>query len=295
MIFEVEHHTSYAYDAPVALGPHALRLRPREDGGQHLLRFDLDILPRPMGLTDVFDVEGNRIANAWFEGRTRSFDIRASFTAETLRRNPFDFVLDPQELARVPLAYPPDMQERLAPYRVPPGSPAVQTFARDVAAEAGGETVAFLVGLARRVRRDVRGVVRRDGLPMEPEAALAKGEGACRDQAVLWVEACRAMGLAARFVSGYHEVGPGQPERELHAWGEAYLGGAGWRGFDPSMGEAVAQHHVAVAAGRAPFDAAPVQGTFAGGGVQATLRARVTMRTRAGEPSVSPRGATQQQ
>jgi hypothetical protein len=61
---------------------------------------------------------------------------------------------------------------------------------------------------------------------------------------MLYVEACRSQGLAARFVSGYSMHHPPEvSEHELHAWAEVYLSGGGWRGYDPSLGLAVADGH----------------------------------------------------
>ena len=51
----------------------------------------------------------------------------------------------------------------------------------------------------------------------------------------------------------------------------AFLPGGGWRGFDPSLGLAVADRHVAVAAAADPADAAPVVGTFRGDAPSARL------------------------
>ena len=61
--------------------------------------------------------------------------------------------------------------------------------------------------------------------------------GSCRDFAALFIEACRYVGLASRFVSGYLHM----PEDEsgnaaTHAWAEVYLPGPGWKGFDPTSG-----------------------------------------------------------
>jgi transglutaminase-like putative cysteine protease len=61
----------------------------------------------------------------------------------------------------------------------------------------------------------------------------------------------------------------------LHAWGEAYLPGAGWRGFDPTNGLAVTDRHVAVAAAADPQHAAPVSATYRGNDVEAKLVADV--------------------
>ena len=77
------------------------------------------------------------------------------------------------------------------------------------------------------------------------------------------MEVCRTVGLAARFVSGYQEGDPDSSDRDLHAWVEIYLPGAGWRGYDPTLGLAVSDRHITVAASAIPQYAAPIQGTFA--------------------------------
>jgi transglutaminase-like putative cysteine protease len=81
---------------------------------------------------------------------------------------------------------------------------------------------------------------------------------------VLFSEVCRAVGLASRFVSGYYALPDDDGQRHLHAWSEVYVPGAGWRGFDPGLGLAVSDHHVAVAAGSLPWAAAPIVGSFRG-------------------------------
>ena len=112
---------------------------------------------------------------------------------------------------------------------------------------------------------------------MPPRVTLEKGQGACRDLAVLFVAACRALGFGARFVSGYHQGHSEPMRRDLHAWAEVYLPGGGWRGYDPSLGLAVADRHVAVAAGTRPDQAAPISGSFRGTGVSSRMRAEIRM------------------
>ncbi|MDD3061025.1 MAG: transglutaminase family protein, partial [Sulfurimonas sp.] len=75
----------------------------------------------------------------------------------------------------------------------------------------------------------------------------------------------KCLGLAARFVSGYlyaplmaSEVG------STHAWAEVYIPGAGWRGFDPTIGNIVGRDHIPVAVSRLPESVPPISGTFAG-------------------------------
>ena len=102
------------------------------------------------------------------------------------------------------------------------------------------------------------------GAPFAAETTLREQEGSCRDLAVLFCAACRAVGLAARFVSGYERDASLQENGDLHAWAEVYLEGGGWRGYDPSRALAVASTHVAVAAASDPLLASPVSGTFRG-------------------------------
>jgi transglutaminase-like putative cysteine protease len=275
MLFHVTHATRYEYAHPVFLEPHTFRLRPRCDGTQRVIRFQLQVHPAPRGLSEMLDADGNAVAEAWFEGVTGSLAVISTFDVETLRRNPFDYLPGPPA-AVLPLEYPAELAERLRPYLAgaAPGS-RVEGLARAAAEASGREAVAFLAELNRRIHGECRGVVREDGDPRDPEETLEIRAGACRDLAVLFMAACRAAGIASRFVTGYHLASPGGGRGDLHAWAEVYLPGGGWRGFDPSKGLAAADRHIAVAAGPAPRDAAPITGTFRGSAAGSSMSAEV--------------------
>jgi len=96
-----------------------------------------------------------------------------------------------------------------------------------------------------------------------PATTLARRAGSCRDFATLFIEACRFLGLAARFVSGYLYspiVLSGQGA--THAWSEVYLPGTGWKGFDSTSGQVVGHDHIAVAVSRHSEWVPPVSGSF---------------------------------
>ena len=112
---------------------------------------------------------------------------------------------------------------------------------------------------------------RETGAPQSPAATLQSRNGACRDLTVLFVDCCRAEGIAARFASGYQKGDLQSERRHLHAWPEVYLPGAGWRGFDPTHGTAIADAHVTIAAAAHARDTMPVRGSFRGDGVDSTL------------------------
>lgn len=277
MRITVRHRTSYSFDAPVCLEPHVIRLRPRTDGSIRLVDFALEIDPEPVVRADNLDPEGNVITRAWFEGEWSRLTFRTHAVVDALLGNPFRFLIS--EPARpLPYAYAPDFSERLALYRRPPDAahPAVRELALAVATDSQRDPARFPLALAQRIRAGFVRQTRLEGRPLAPEATIAAGRGACRDLAVLFVACCRTMGLAARFASGYAYTD--KPDTtDLHAWGEVFLPGGGWRGYDPSQGLAVADRHVTVAAAANPRDAAPITGTFRGDGVAARLAAEIEL------------------
>lgn len=277
MRLSVLHSTIYRYDRPVFQEPHTFRLRPRQDAAQSLLRYALDISPAPVGKTECLDQDGNVVLETWFDSLIEEMVVKSSFEIETRRENPFDFVLAGPELARLPLVYQPPLRWALAPYvdcgagapvcgSVPDSAcqPTVRELARSVAERAGWATLAFLTELNRSLSEGFQHILRDHGPPLDPETTLREGAGSCRDLAVLFCSACRAMGIPARFVSGYEREAAFQDQANMHAWAEVYLAGGGWRGYDPSAGLAVSTSYVTVAAAADPQLAAPISGTFRG-------------------------------
>ncbi len=275
MLFEITHTTTYTFSRPVFLEPHTIRLRPRCDSSQRLIHFELQMEPNPAGLSECLDVEGNCAIHAWFDGLTESLRVLTRCEVETLRENPFDYIVHPSA-SRLPVDYPDDLRLSLTPYCSRDTSDdSVTEFANSIVDEVGRQTLPFLAALNRRISQMCEVTIREEGEPQTPGVTLGQRHGACRDLAVLFMDACRVLGLGARFVSGYQEGDPDQERRELHAWAEVYLPGGGWRGYDPTHGLAVADRHVAVAAGMHPALAAPVTGTFRGTGVSSRIQADI--------------------
>jgi len=264
----LRHRTGYRFDKPVFLEPHVIRLRPRVDGALWLAATTLDIDPVPAVRAENLDLEGNAVTQVWFDGKTDHLMIESRSTIETLRTDPYQFLFD-GAAGTLPYTYPVNWHDRLSVYLSAPGqiSSAVRSLALAAAGEAEQRRDRFPWALTEQIHRDYTVEYREDGAPRDPDATLRLRSGACRDLAVLFVECCRSVGLAARFVSGYAYVDDGDPE--FHAWAEVYLPGGGWRGYDPTLGLAVADRHVAVAAAANPSDAAGISGTFRGSAVAA--------------------------
>lgn len=236
----------------------------------------LSIEPEPVKLTWALDAEGNLAAHAWFEDLTRELRVATQFEVETLRENTFDF-LWLEESDRLGFVY--REQAALERFVGPESSPCQLT--KQALAESAGRTPEFLAALNRGIYESIRVVIREDGDTRPPDDTVRHGEGACRDLAWLFVSSCREVGLAARFASGYQAGDPDTEERYLHAWAEVYLPGGGWRGFDPTLGLAVADQHVRVAAAATPAAAAPLVGSFRGSGATAQMETILSVTTSA--------------
>jgi len=264
MRISLQHSTLYRYDAPVFLEPHVIRLRPRVDGSQRLLDYSLLITPAPDGTTEYLDQDGNVATQAWFSGAVSELALHSSFEVETLRENPFDYVLPSSHLFSLPLAYSEPLASALSPCTARGDSAEVRQFAHSLAEQNGWRTLDFLNALTGELYRRSTHIVRDEGDPLPAEETLRTRTGSCRDLAVLFCAACRHLGVPARFVSGYECWAGFIGDAHMHAWAEVYLDGAGWRGYDPSRGLAVSTAHVAVAAAADPRLAAPITGTFRG-------------------------------
>ena len=97
--------------------------------------------------------------------------------------------------------------------------------------------------------------------------AWTKGKGVCQDISHVTVGLMRALGLPARYVSGYlhpkRDAAIGQPVTgESHAWVEWWDGG--WNGFDPTNSVEIGTRHVTLARGRDYGDVPPFKGLFSG-------------------------------
>ena len=300
MLLSIRHHLRYAYDRPVFLEPMTLRLTPKQDCSQQLLVHSLRLDAAPAGSSAIQAADGSGALVCWFLEERDQLEITMEARVRTLRPNPFDWIITFAAAQRLPARYPAAEAAALAAYLdrllgigpgagEGPGAGSVAAWAAGLAVAVEHDTAAFLIELADRIHHDFQHVGRFEGEPMAPEQTLSGRSGACRDTAMLFVAACRSQGLAARFVSGYSIHHPPEvTEHELHAWAEVYLSGAGWRGYDPSLGLAVADGHLVLATAPDHRLAAAVTGTYRGTGVTSTMTYALSVRALEADADQTP-------
>lgn len=294
MHYQISHQITYTYDRPVILAPHVLRLRARCDVTQMLRRFAIQISPAPVQLSENVDLDGNDVLRVSFsDAETTQLSIQATSEVETFRTNPFDFLLEPWATT-LPIDYPAALLHQLQPYlsgQFAGGiSTAIDPIATQLAQEiwlaTAGNVVSFLTELNQRIQKNCSYGIRETGRPYPPGITWSQQSGSCRDYAVLFIEVCRAAGLAARFVSGYQETDHQELDNQdnhLHAWAEVYLPGAGWHGYDPTNAVAVADRHIALVATPTAKDSTPIEGILRIPGAQSQMQYQLKVQRISGD------------
>jgi transglutaminase-like putative cysteine protease len=267
MKLEIVHSTRYRYSGPIAETVMEVRLRPMDGNGQRCLDFDLDVSSgiEPRTYTDGY---GNNVhyfnlvrphtrlivtsRSVVETGLERDADAGEELVHDFLRyRSPVKDVLGVRELAgRHPVA---DLGS----------GPAVEQALDELTLTISREFT------YDRAVTDVYSAV---------DEVLELRAGVCQDFAHLFIAVARAMGVPARYVSGYiHAPGGAGASSASHAWAEGWVPGRGWVGFDATHPVRTSENHVRVAVGRDYSDAAPTRGIYVG---SATGSMAVGVRTR---------------
>ncbi len=264
MLLRIDHNTTYSYEKEVVLAPHIIRLYPKTDCTQKTRFFSLQTDPEETGRSINSDLDGNTTVTLWFSGKYERLTMQTQCVVETLRGNPFDFIISDVKFLNLPMKYPDMLRPTLAPYLVvdPQTCREVSELRESVLAETDAKTLDFLLALCERIRRGFTYLIRENGDPWPVERTLEEKKGSCRDLVALFISVCRSTGLACRHVSGYTFNEDQDFAHNLHAWAEVYVPGGGWRGYDPSAGLAVANHHVTLATGAEHELISPVSGSF---------------------------------
>ncbi|MDY6942490.1 MAG: transglutaminase family protein [Pseudomonadota bacterium] len=272
----IHHKTHYEYSSPVALSPHAFRLRPAVHSRTPIEAYSFRVTPKKHFINWQQDPFGNFLARVVFLEKTRVLDFEVDLIADMTVINPFDFFVE--EFAKhYPFQYPPQLLKELAPYlEIREDGPELKKWLASIKADNKPEIVDFLVETNQRLQKDIGYVIRMEPGVQSCEETLSKALGSCRDTGWLLVQIMRHLGLAARFVSGYliqltADVksldGPSGPKADftdLHAWCEVYVPGAGWVGLDPTSGLFAGEGHIPLACTPGPESAAPITGDFWG-------------------------------
>ena len=281
MRIAIEHRTRLEYTADVVESVMDTRLGPRTDEHQRWITFDLKVEP-VASVRRYNDGFGNAAHLITIARPHRTIDVVTRGEVETTLVDPFQ---PPRE--RPTALGPGDAADCLGPSPLIPRADALAPMAAPYRDDPPFEAVQKLMHVVHErfeYRPDVTDV--ETGV----DEVLGHSSGVCQDVAHVLIGLCRAIGIPARYVSGYILAGPepDEPKRGAaasHAWVEAFAPTHGWRGFDPTNDLLASERHVKMAVGRDYHDVPPTRGTFRG---VAEEELAVTVTT---QPVVAPRSS----
>jgi transglutaminase-like putative cysteine protease len=280
MRLAVVHETTYRYTSPVALSQQLLHLEPRAAAAQSVEGFALDVIPAPDESARGTDYFGNPVATFAITRPHPELTVRSRFEA-TVEAHA-------EGIARRRTDAWDSVRDRLRDLGQPPQLDAAQFLHESPHVElleelAGYASGSFTPGraaldatreLGSRIHADYRFDPAATSVATPLREVVARRRGVCQDFAHLMIGCLRALGLPARYVSGYILTHPKPGRARLvgaeasHAWISAYCPPLGWVDVDPTNDCLVNDEHVTVAWGRDFSDVTPLRGVILGGGEQ---------------------------
>ena len=275
MRYRITHKTDYRYDSPVAQSNHLLHLSPRQTKGQIVEKHDLAIFPPPAQRRDFFDYFDNPSTHLTIEEDHNILSIHAASTI-TVERNQTEALtlsMTSWESVRDMMLTPANAKE--AEFTCYSGftTPTAEIAAYGAKSFTPGRPLLDAVlELTTRIHEDFDydGTVTDASTPVTQVFELRGG--VCQDFAHLQLTCLRALGLPARYVSGYLRTYPPEGQPRLvgadasHAWISAWCPETGWVDFDPTNNKMISDEHITLTIGRDFEDVSPISGIILGGG-----------------------------
>jgi transglutaminase-like putative cysteine protease len=239
--YQIRHTTVYRYAEPLRHSVHELRLTRATDGfGNVVHHFTLG------NRADDVTIDARGIVEAFPSGAPGSHGFADAPGDGRYRVSPLYF------LSTTPLTSAP---------------PELAAFAREHALVQGDAEAAL--SLARAIATRVRYKPNATDVGTTAAEAFNLSAGVCQDQAQVMVACCRALGVPARYVSGYfHAVG--EEDLASHAWADICLDAEShtWCSIDVTHQCFTDGRHIRLAVGRDDQSAAPIRGIRQGGGAE---------------------------
>ncbi|CAB3725843.1 hypothetical protein LMG26689_04581 [Achromobacter animicus] len=260
----ITHVTHYRYTAPVNYSIQTLRLTPRDDEHQRVLRWHIEA---PGELDKQVDAYGN-ITHTLTLNQPHS-DIELRVSGQVLVAPLTRGVLGSED-SRLPVhAY-------CVPTRLTQADETILAFARAVLPN-GLSTSDDILKLAAAIHGRVAYVPGTTDVTTAADQVLALGLGVCQDHAHLFLACVRGLAVPARYVSGY--LYTTAEHAASHAWADVWLPDVGWTSVDITNNQFASECHCRLAVGRDYDSASPVRGVRTGGGEESM---EISVRVQAG-------------
>ena len=265
--WQIVHTTCYAYPAPARRALHLAWLQPRATAWQTLLAFELRCEPAASEMLWHADLYANPFCFMEHLGAHDSFTVTSRAQVRVADagwppdagRHPWEQAVsdgqDPEGCEFALSDHTPELLARLRDYALPSFTP-------------GRPLADAVLDLNRRIHQDFAYVSGATDVDTPLATVLDTRRGVCQDFAGVAIGCLRALGLPARYVSGYVEpvIGGQSAIGASHAWAAVRDAQGRWLDFDPTNDAVPQGGHITLAWGRGYADCPPLKGILYGGG-----------------------------
>lgn len=289
--YHIQHDTEYDYHSPVTQSRQILRLTPRVLPWQTPVSHAIDVDPKPDHMDYLLDCFGNPLQYFTLMSDHRELSVRAHSVVNIGHRYlPAPAATPSCEAVVDHLRFMPD--KRYLPYdfeatqfRFESNHIRLLPHIRDWALEVikpDMPVLAALGALQERIYNEFIFDPQSTTISTPVVEVFKNRRGVCQDFAHFMISCLRAIGLSARYVSGYLLTHPPEGQPRLigadasHAWVSVYIPGHGWIDSDPTNNLFPDQEHITLCWGRDFSDVSPIRGMMYGSSAH-SLKTSVTV------------------
>jgi transglutaminase-like putative cysteine protease len=260
----IKHVTGFNYGGDVTASYNEARMLPISSEGQVVLYSTIDVSPMSSQHNYV-DYWGSRVSSFEILTPHKDLTLTATSLVEVRPRDHPEMNFSWDELAKLATSTTTLVENSEQTRRTQPPEEVV-AIAQEIVARVDSPCDAALE-ICTAIGNAVTYVSGVTGVHTTAVEAWEHRTGVCQDIAHLALGALRAVGIPARYVSGYLHPKPDAAigetiAGESHAWIEWFCGD--WRGFDPTNLIDIGDRHVTVGRGRDYNDVPPLRGVYAG-------------------------------
>lgn len=278
MTFQVSHTTRYTYESGVTFCHNIATLKPKTMMGQTLISYELEISPTPSEISERTDFFGNTITRFSIQKQHTELKVTAKSKIER------DYSLQPDiensvsgktiTLKDALNALKANTPENIDVKQFILESIFIARISEDIKAYAehsfkpNRSVFEAAFELMQRIYTEFEFDSEFSTIATPIHDVIKEKKGVCQDFAQIAIACVRAMGLPARYVSGYIETLPPPGKEKLigtdasHAWFSVYIPTFGWVDFDPTNNQIPKNQHITVSWGRDYYDVPPLKGVI---------------------------------
>ena len=278
MIYELWHKTKYSYENGASFCHNLSTIKPKSFAGQTLLDYSLEITPTPTDISERIDFFGNAITRFSIQQHHKELvviarskvarDYELYFNEVNFAKGKTVTIEDTKAHLKKTSPEIIDVRQFVMP------SPLIAFSDKDIIAYAAlsfkpkRSFYEATFELMQRIYTDFDFVPGFTNIATPLQEVMLAKKGVCQDFAQIAIACIRAMGLPAKYVSGYIETVPPKGKEKLigtdasHAWFSVHIPSLGWVDFDPTNNQIPKNQHIVVAHGRDYYDVPPLKGVI---------------------------------